>query len=183
MPRQTPRTDAYQIRTATVADAAKVIAVILDAGSMFRDAQMAQVSDNPPPTMEDMEALIRTGSAWVAEHDGRVVGCILVRLLDGSAHIEQVSTARTHQRRGLGRRLVQRAEDWARAQGHDTITLTTFTDVAWNAPYYARLGYRVLAANDIGQDLAGVRAKEAADGLDEWARCAMARDLTRGTRH
>lgn len=180
MPQPARRTGDYPIRTATAADAAGVIGVILDAGSMFREAQMAEVSDNPPPAVEDIEAQIRCGHVWVAEHGGHLAGCILIQVIDGHAHIEQVSTARFHQRRGLGRRLVETAENWARAQGHDRVTLTTFTDVAWNAPYYARLGYRILAAGELGQELAAVRAQEAACGLDAWGRCAMARDIRDG---
>lgn len=183
MPQPPRAPDASPIRRATVADAIEVLEVILDAGSMFRDAQMAEVSDNTPPAIEDVEAQIRTGNVWVAKHDRRLVGCILVGVLDGNAHIEQVSVSRSHQGRGLGRRLVERAEDWARAQGHDRVTLTTFTGVSWNAPYDARLGYRVLATNEIGQELAAVRAEEAADGLDAWGRCAMGRDLTGSTHH
>lgn len=158
-----------------------MIAVILDAGLLFRDAQMAQVSDAALPAVKDIEAQIQTGNVWVAERDGHLVACILVGVLDGDAHIEQVSTARSHQRAGLGRRLIERAENWAREQGHDRITLTTFTNVTWNAPYYARLGYRILATHELGPELAAVRAKEAVFGLDTWGRCAMVRDLTGGT--
>lgn len=73
MPQQTPPTSAYQIRTATLADATKMIAVILDAGLLFRDAQMAQVSDAALPAVKDIEAQIQTGNVWVAERDGHLV--------------------------------------------------------------------------------------------------------------
>ena len=147
---------------------------------MFRDADMAEVSDNPPPAVEDVEAQIQAGHIWVAAGDDRLVGYIVVRVVDGDAHIDQVSTVRSHQGRGVGRRLVETAEDWARAEGYARVTLTTFTDVSWNAPYYRRLGYRALEVDELGVELAAARAEEAAFGLDAWGRCAMAHDLTGG---
>lgn len=158
-------------------DTHDVIAVVLDAGSLFRDAGMAAVSDNPPPPVDEVTAQIRAGRVWVAEQDGEVVGCLFVGVVDGDGHIEQVSTARCHQGRGLGRRLVRTAENWARAQGHHRVTLTTFSQVPWNAPYYEHLGYRVLPAEQLGPELAAARATEVALGLDVWGRCAMFRDL------
>ena len=41
------------------------------------------------------------------------------------------------------------------------VTLTTFRDVPWNAPYYERLGFRTLAADEITPGLAAIRAHEA----------------------
>ena len=44
-------------------------------------------------------------------------------------------------RQGVGTRLLDRACEWARGQGYDAITLTTFADIAWNGPFYARRGF------------------------------------------
>ncbi|MZD06511.1 GNAT family N-acetyltransferase, partial [Streptomyces sp. SID5785] len=55
--------------------------------------------------------------------------------------------------------------------------LTTFRDVEWNAPYYARLGFRVLAEDEVTPGLARIRAAEAAHGLDRWPRVCMRREL------
>lgn len=168
---------SFEVRPATADDAAAIIDVILDAGSMFRSIGMDAVSDNPPPTVEDIADQIKTGKAWVATSAGDVIGCILVHVVDGDAHIDQVSTARAHAGRGIGRRLIEQAETWARSVGHQQVTLTTFTEVAWNAPYYRSLGYHSIAEDMLGAELAGVRAEEARLGLDDWGRCTMVRDL------
>lgn len=78
---------------------------------------------------------------------------------------------------GLGRRLIEDLVDRARRRGHHALTLTTFTDVAWNGPYYERLGFRVLADDELGPGLRAIRRAEVARGLDRWPRCAMRRDL------
>jgi hypothetical protein len=58
------------------------------------------------------------------------------------------------------------------------LTLTTFRDVAWNGPFYQRLGFEELAAHDLSPDLAQILAHEAARGLPGDRRCAMRLDLS-----
>ncbi|HVV50990.1 MAG TPA: GNAT family N-acetyltransferase, partial [Polyangia bacterium] len=48
-------------------------------------------------------------------------------------------------RRGLGRRLVAAAADWARAQRAVEVVLTTWAGNAAADAFYERLGYRVLS--------------------------------------
>jgi hypothetical protein len=44
------------------------------------------------------------------------------------------------------------------------LTLTTFRDVPWNAPYYARLGFEVFAREHWGPAMRQRVAREAAGG-------------------
>lgn len=82
------------------------------------------------------------GFLLVAEnHDGVLVGFVHVLEIDGHAHLEQVSVAPEHGRRGYGRLLVEAAKDGAQRRGYSRITLRTFADVPWNAPFYARVGF------------------------------------------
>ncbi|WP_206604336.1 hypothetical protein [Arthrobacter pityocampae] len=64
-----------------------------------------------------------------------------------------------------------------RQQGCSALTLTTFADVPWNAPYYARLGFAIVAPERLTPGLRAVRDHEAAVGLDAWHRVAMRRPL------
>ena len=61
--------------------------------------------------------------------------------------------------------------------GLPALTLTTFAYVPWNAPYYARCGFRVLDDAEITPGLRAIREQEAALGLDRWPRVCMRRDL------
>ena len=62
---------------------------------------------------------------------------------------------------------------WAVEHGYHAMTLTTFRDVAWNGPYYAKLGFQPLAEVDLGPELRVIRDHEQADGLDVRPRQAM----------
>ncbi|MEV8379072.1 hypothetical protein AB0P21_40415 [Kribbella sp. NPDC056861] len=66
---------------------------------------------------------------------------------------------------------------WAAGRRLGALTLSTFRTVAWNAPYYARLGFRELSAVEVSPGLAAVRQEEAALGLDPAERVLMRREI------
>lgn len=72
------------------------------------------------------------------------VGFAHVLLEHGGAHLQQLAVDPAHGRRGLGTALVQACCEQARLRGYDQLTLTTFRDIAFNAPWYARLGFVVV---------------------------------------
>ena len=67
--------------------------------------------------------------------------------------------------------------DWARAQGCQLLTLTTYRDVPWNAPYYTRLGFRECALDQLGREHREVWEGQRAMGLCMERRLLMARAL------
>ena len=69
------------------------------------------------------------------------VGFAALTRVDGGAHLFQVSVAPEHGRQGLGRGLVEAAVTWAQGQGDPGITLTTFSHLPWNGPFYAKNGF------------------------------------------
>lgn len=89
------------------------------------------------------ERAAEQGFLIVAEESktSTVVGFIHVLETDGIAHMEQVSVLPQHGRRGYGGRLVQAAMVEARGRGYESMTLRTYADVPWNAPFYARVGF------------------------------------------
>ncbi|APF34532.1 N-acetyltransferase [Microbacterium sp. AISO3] len=74
---------------------------------------------------------------------GVIAGFVHVLEVDRHAHLEQLSVSPEHGRRGYGRKLVEAAMTFARDRGHDRMSLRTFADVPWNAPFYERLGFAV----------------------------------------
>jgi len=57
------------------------------------------------------------------------------------------------------------------------LTLTTFAQVPWNAPYYARCGFRILGDAEVTPGLRAIRRQEAEMSMDRWPRVCMRRDL------
>ncbi len=121
----------------------------------------------------------RTAATLVA---GRPpVGFARVEVVDGHPHLGQLSVLPEYGRLGIGTSLVAAACDWARRRGHRLITLTTFADIPFNAPFYRRLGFRHLREEEIGPELRQVISDEA--DLERFGRCiTMARTLPDGDR-
>ncbi len=170
-----------RIRPATPDDVPRLVALEVRAGQLFRTVGLVQVAEHEPDPAELLDA-VTDARAWViveGSGDGvssgaALCGYVVTEVLDAQAHIAQVSVDPDHARRGLGRALVEHAEAWGRAAGRPATTLTTFRDVAWNAPYYRRLGYRVLTEAELGPELASTMAREATlPGMRASARCAM----------
>jgi GNAT superfamily N-acetyltransferase len=175
------------LRAATAADGPALQDVEIRAGAQFRDVGMGEIADHDPASVEELASYAAAGRSWVAvdgadgtggsDGAGPVVGYVIVDVVDGCAHVEQVSVVPSAQGRGVGRALLDRVRAWAVESGCPALTLTTFTEVAWNRPLYEHLGFRVLAEPEIGPELRAVRDTETAHGLDPALRVCMRLDL------
>ena len=167
-----------RIRAARAAEIPGLRELDWDAEQIFGDIGMPEITGYEPPPFDQLADSQRAGLLWVAvDEDDGPASFLMAVLLDGCLHVEQLSTDPASARRGLGRALLDHAADRARADGLPALTLTTFSDVPWNGPYYARCGFRVLRDDEITPGLREVRAHEAALGLDRWPRVCMRRDL------
>jgi GNAT superfamily N-acetyltransferase len=166
------------IRPAVGADAPVLREVEVAAGRLFREVGLDAVADDEPPAVALLEVYAAAGWAWVAVGPSAgVVGYVLVDIVDGAGHIEQVSVVPAHQGMGVGRALIDQVRCWAGGNGLPALTLTTFDHVPWNRPLYEHLGFRVLADEEIGPGLGSLISTEAAHGLDPAKRVAMRVDL------
>lgn len=148
------------------------------AGQCFRDIGMAEIAEDEPLSVDELACYQESGLAWAAVDAADLPGAYLIaEPVDGNLHVEQVSVHPDHARRGTGQALLNRLADHAAFDGVPALTLTTFTDVPWNAPYYLRCGFRVLDDKEIGRGLREIRRRERAHGLDRWPRVCMRRDL------
>ena len=81
------------------------------------------------------------------EDDGRSLGFIHLTTADDyyearkTAHVADVVVAREAAGRGIGAALMERAQQWATAQGFSMLTLNVFTANHRARDLYARLGF------------------------------------------
>jgi GNAT superfamily N-acetyltransferase len=124
--------------------------------------------------LADLEAGQRGGLLWVARIPaGGPVGFALVEELDGELHLEELDVLPEHGRQGLGTALVRRVLAWVKERGRRSVTLCTFRDIPWNAPFYRRLGFRELTAEELTPALRRRIQREAENGLPTELRVAM----------
>jgi predicted N-acetyltransferase YhbS len=167
-----------RIRLGQPADVQAVCDIEEAAGELFAANGMVAEALAGPPELDEMHELVRAELLWVAVgEDDRPVGYIAMSEVDGHAHLAQVSVDPVHSRRGIGRALIEHAVGWATRNGYSTMTLTTYAEVPWNAPYYERCGFRRMDETEWTPGLRAIRAAEAEVGLDRWPRVCMTRAL------
>jgi GNAT superfamily N-acetyltransferase len=155
-------------------------AIEVAAGALFVEVGLADVAAHEPWSIDELAGYVRNRRAWVVcdgDGDDVPVGYAVVDILDGLAHLEQLSVHPDHGRKGLGAALLTHVCDWAARHRYHAVTLTTFTDVAWNAPFYAKHGFTVVNETDLGPELYARRTLEAEHGLDPATRVCMRRDV------
>ena len=169
--------ERVSIRQARTGDIDRMRAVEVDAGERFREIGLHAIADDDPPTAEALARYIELGTAWVAELNGIVVGYASASVVDGEGHLDQVSLISSAAGRGIGKLLIDAVCSWTRDSKLAGLTLTTFRDVAWNGPYYQRLGFAELGESDLGPQLAAIREAERNADIDIAPRIAMRRKM------
>ena len=167
------------LRAGTEGDFPALSDVERDAAQRFRTSDgYAFIADAPIRDRHEQRRALDTGGIIVVEDDRvAVVGFLLLWVVDGRAHFLELGVRRSHQGRGLGRRLLMAGEQWARGRGFPEATLTAYRDVPWNAPFYARLGFRAFEPGPDRPGLIAVRQEEAAAGFAVQPRVAMRKAL------
>ena len=149
------QTPEDSVRPATAADLPVLPEIDERAGTLFR------ISGYQLP---DFEAAVPETPAAIFVWGDPAVGFVRIDRVDGVAHIQELAVIPGQMRRGIGTALLAAACDWARAEGFAAITLTTYRDVPWNAPYYRARGF--VEAAETSPELAAIRQAERDGGLD-----------------
>lgn len=173
-----PRAAGYRVVPAAPDHLAALPAIEIAAASLFSPADVPPAMAALPTAIADLAAGQRVRQLFVAlAPDGAPVGFALLGRRDGHAHLLEIDVHPDHGRRGVGTALLRAVFAAAAAEGHRELTLTTFSHVAWNAPFYERMGFRILAPEELTPELRTTLAREAARGLDPARRVAMRRSL------
>jgi GNAT superfamily N-acetyltransferase len=169
----------YVVRTAREGDLPKLAAIEQRASHLFADTPHAFLIGAPTLSTQILARQHALGAVWVATHGeaGEPVGFAVAGTLGDEAYLYEVDVDPEHGRRGLGRELVEAAVAWARGAGHATMTLSTFVDVPWNAPFYETLGFRAVPDADLTPAMVETRFFEAKAGFLVDRRVFMRRSL------
>lgn len=135
---------SYRIVPASRAHVPSLPAVERCASTLFKDKVPAELLER---TSFESDYLVaqRNGTLWVAlGPDDEPVGLVRVAVAGTRVHLAELDVLPAHGRRGIGAALVRTVEEWAESGEFSEITLTTYRDLPWNAPFYARLGFAIV---------------------------------------
>lgn len=165
----------WSLRLARAEDAPALPAIEAAAAVAF--AREPSIDPARTRSAQDYARLIRKGHSLVAHVGEALAGFLVAQPFGRELHIWEMDVSPAFQRRGIGSGLVRACMIDARNTGFAALTLTTFRDLPFNAPFYDRLGFDEVTAIDAHLRLAGELANEVDDGLPADRRCAMIRFL------
>src|SRR3546814_6886750 len=105
------------IRPARLADQARIEVIVEAAYSPY----LARMNRKPAPMVDDYAARIAAGQAHVLEQDGAIVGILVLEPGDSFLLLDNIAVDPGHHGTGLGRRLMDFAEEEARRRGYAAI--------------------------------------------------------------
>jgi ribosomal protein S18 acetylase RimI-like enzyme len=125
------------LRAATDADVPRLAELVRAAYGHY----VERIGGPPGPMTEDYADVVRRYQVTVAERDGETVGLIVTGVDDEGFFIANVAVDPSHQGGGVGRALLQHAEQAARRAGFDSVYLYTHERMTENIALYTRIGY------------------------------------------
>lgn len=161
------------IRLAVYEDLSYLSVVEIEAAERFSSHELNFLLRKQTLSNCVLQAALKRGLLWVAvSSKNAVVGFLVAEPDDGVLHIVEMSVLPSFGRQGIGTALLQAAIAEGRARGFTRRTLTTFVNVAWNAPYYHRMGFQYLSYEQCSISLQGrLKQEEKAGLLDRVAMC------------
>ncbi len=168
----------YHIRLARDEDLNALPDIECEAAIRFAPYGLAEPLSNILTSIVSLREGLQADRLWVAaDGDDRPVGFARAGVVGENAHLDELDVRPAHGQRGLGTALVETVCDWAKDSGYRAVTLATLRHIPWNAPWYQRLGFRVLEAHELTAALSDLLHEEIQHGLPADQRVAMRRDL------
>lgn len=148
----------------------------LRAGALFHGTGLLpEGGENDVADIQQHAKAIEAGLSFTARIDERPVGFVFGWPQPECIYLAELSVDPNHGQRGIGRALVERFCEAAWAQGANCVTLSTFRDVPWNAPFYAKLGFTEIPRHSHTDWMGVYEANQIRGGLDIAQRLFMKR--------
>ena len=159
-------TDKYRIRLAEFAELSFLNELENAAAMVFQDTNYALEINQAPLSLELLQRQQQQGLIWVAaKENNQLVGFAVVLIIDKSPHLHELSVIPEYSRQGIGTELTHRIINGAKQKNFNQLTLSTFRDIPWNAPFYRKMGFSEINQSDISPGLENIRNQEAKAGL------------------
>ena len=166
-----------RIRLGSADEIYKVAPLEQAAAEAYRTIGMDAIADDAPIPESVLLEAAEEQRFWVAVEYGVLKAYLLGDFLPQSLHIDQVTVHPDASRRGLGALMIESVSADPRAKERGLITLTSFANVPWNAPYYERIGFIDIDRKDWPEGVAEKVAAEEEKGLAAWPRVVMQREI------
>jgi GNAT superfamily N-acetyltransferase len=169
--------ESYQIRLAQAEDQPRLRVIEIESAKRFGGLGLIDHLPIESMSADKLSDLIDKQQVWVIGQAKELIGFAAVSVWRNSAYLEEMDVMPEHGNRGLGTKLVKTVCDWATERQLPALVLSTFESVAWNAPFYRRLGFTVIADECLSLEMQQIKDKEREAGLPVEERVFMQLEL------
>jgi GNAT superfamily N-acetyltransferase len=156
----------YAIRSARVEELTLLAHIEQSAAVRFLDTPYAFLVDAKPLPLDFVQQRFQAGQVWVAvDREDTVIGFAVTREVDDTLYLQEIDIDPKHGQKGLGYALVDTVRSWAKLSDYGVMSLSTFRDIPWNAPFYSKLGFRILDESELTAGFQQIRWQEREAGL------------------
>ena len=133
--------DTLVLRAATAADAAAIAATIAASFEQYRGKLEPELGAFRETADGIAAELARESGAILAERNGRILGCVMVKLIDDDLYFGRLSVVPEVRGEGIARRLVEAVEDEARRRELAGVRLGVRIVLVENQQLFSSMGY------------------------------------------
>ena len=165
----------YSVRAINPLDIEKLVEIEKSAAQAFLYIpELAWIAKSPVLSADThLELIANVYSFVIANAQDQPVGFLYAKKQGQDFYIIEMDVHLDFQKQGIGRQLIEYAIDYAQQYGFVSVSLTTFVNVAWNRPFYEKLGFQMINQCDLPVYLQNVLNNEVAFGFSRESRCAM----------
>lgn len=106
---------------------------------------------------QEVTKRVSRGRFLLLEQDGALIASLYIELRNPVGYLGMLAVAPSHQRRGLGRRMMAAGDEFCREAGCREVELTVINLRTELPPIYEKLGYRVVGTAPYSHDPARLR--------------------------
>ena len=125
------------VRAARPEDVTAVKACVVEAFEHY----VERIGKPPAPMLLDFAAEIQANHVWLVSSGEAVVGALVQYETDRGFYIDTVAVLPSSQGTGVGKALLQFAEQEAVRRGYNTVYLCTNSKMTENQVFYPHIGY------------------------------------------
>src|SRR5439155_22101047 len=163
-----------RVRLGELSDLPRLEIIEHEPAAMFPASVLPPETAQPLPRAE-LAAGMTASLLWVAESaSAGPVGFVVCERFTSCLHIGEMDLRPSFGRRGIGTRLLFHACAAAKDFGLQFVTLTTFSHLPWNAPFYAKHGFAAVQSLEHVPHLKAALRHERNRGLEN--RIAMVKN-------
>ena len=133
---------SISIGLAQAGEATAIAAVLLEAFAEYQALYTPTAFAATTPAADIIRRRLAEGPVWVACRQGAVVGTVSAVSRGAACYIRSMAILPAARGYGTGRRLLQQVEDFAIAQGHTALLLSTTPFLARAIRLYEQFGFQ-----------------------------------------